>query len=339
MPSYIQLARLSILYLLFMYENVRGWTCPSFRPRGLFSSSRSVRPFTSLQSEMPSNEDASLAHAGPKSTLSRVFKVAGLVRNVAENVYQRSNETSTQPNTTTWQVPEWMWEILPPPNGRNATKTTSTSYYGKPKWMKSAAFQGLTNWAFEMCDAAGDGRINRDELYAGILLVHLNLARYIGVTACTPLNRTESDQLFALAAAQDPLGMVGDGQLVRTIGRQAFEDIVVYSCAKISSRVVVYYVLLVLWVPFVTQQIMRGGHQLAQTLMVKSAHYFVAQGEGNVVVPRLIKYLVATIEWTVQYLLSVVAVTAVIPRIYVQLQARAPQWMLPSRAKGLRRPR
>jgi hypothetical protein len=49
---------------------------------------------------------------------------------------------------------------------------------------RTAAFRRLTKWAFSKVDANSTGSVNKDELYAGVLLVHLRLARYTGSAAC-----------------------------------------------------------------------------------------------------------------------------------------------------------
>ena len=49
---------------------------------------------------------------------------------------------------------------------------------------RTKAFKKLTKWAFQVCDNNHTGSINKTELYAGFLLVHLNLAKYAGPAAC-----------------------------------------------------------------------------------------------------------------------------------------------------------
>ena len=41
-------------------------------------------------------------------------------------------------------------------------------------------FQRVIHWSFGICDKNNTGQVNKDELYAGILLVHLYLAKYAG---------------------------------------------------------------------------------------------------------------------------------------------------------------
>jgi len=55
----------------------------------------------------------------------------------------------------------------------------------KGSWLtRSRGFQHLCKWAFGVCDSNGTGSINKTELYAGFLLVHLTLAKYAGPAAC-----------------------------------------------------------------------------------------------------------------------------------------------------------
>ena len=305
---------------------------------------------SSPSASLPKSDTKTLVGA---SRISRIFQGVSLVRNVAKNVKERSgNQTNTgATNLASWEFPTWIQEVMeqnrqghdddPPylaghfwPIRQHGRRRISR-YHRKPKWMKSAAFQGLTRWAFDICDAAGDGRINEDELYAGLLLVHLNLAKYVGVTACNPLNRTEVNELFQTAAASDPLNVL-DRQ---TIGPNAFADIVVLSCAKISSRIIVYYTLLVLLVPFLTRRIIglcqQGWYGLDVSYHYLGRHGWWIRGHAtpSAALPEgLAHHIWAVAQWLVQHLLSVMVMTIIMPWIFVKLQELAPAWMVPKKA-------
>ena len=92
-----------------------------------------------------------------------------------------------------------------------------------------------------MCDDSGDGIIDEAELYAGLLLVHLNLAKYAGPAACYPPTRKVCDRLFHKADRDRSGG----------IDRTEFQYIVGVLCAQIMSRMMVYYIVLILCVPIV----------------------------------------------------------------------------------------
>ena len=49
---------------------------------------------------------------------------------------------------------------------------------------RSQTFQSLVKWAFEQVDTDNSGTIDKKELYAGLLLIHLHLASYAGPAAC-----------------------------------------------------------------------------------------------------------------------------------------------------------
>jgi hypothetical protein len=49
---------------------------------------------------------------------------------------------------------------------------------------RSRRFHRLVDWAFSVCDSRRKGAIGESELYAGLLLVHLNLAKWAGPAAC-----------------------------------------------------------------------------------------------------------------------------------------------------------
>ena len=109
----------------------------------------------------------------------------------------------------------------------------------------TAAFRRLARWAFGVCDNDKTGRINQDEMYAGILLVHVNLAKYAGAAACYPPTRAVVDELF-VGADKDHSG---------TIDEEEFLEIVKICSVDIASRIIVYYSILILLVPYIADAI------------------------------------------------------------------------------------
>ena len=106
---------------------------------------------------------------------------------------------------------------------------------------RSAAFRRLSKWAFTVCDKDGTGQISQSELYAGILLVHVNLAKYAGAAACYPPTRDVCDELF-VAADADQSGHIDESE---------FLEIVQICSVDIAGRIVVYYSILILLVPYI----------------------------------------------------------------------------------------
>lgn len=90
-----------------------------------------------------------------------------------------------------------------------------------------------------MCDRNKSGHLNKTELYAGLILVHLNLAKYAGPAACYPPTRETVDQLFD-AADRDKSGGI-DGE--------EFDRIMIILCSGITFRMATYYLILIFMAP------------------------------------------------------------------------------------------
>jgi hypothetical protein len=185
------------------------------------STDADALPSESMSGETPSTDSISL-----------IFQCITFIRLVADNVLPRAIKASQR-------------------HGKFGRRR------GGLRLVESAAFKGLSEWAFAVCNSEGDGRIQREELYSGILLVHLHLATYVGVAACRPLNRTQVDELFQMAASHDN---------AKTIGQREFEDIVMYSCAQIGSRIGVYYSMLLVLAPFLTSRLLRTARYFKNAL-------------------------------------------------------------------------
>mmetsp|Transcript_27309 Transcript_27309/g.80455 ORF Transcript_27309/g.80455 Transcript_27309/m.80455 type:complete len:219 (-) Transcript_27309:319-975(-) len=114
------------------------------------------------------------------------------------------------------------------------------------RWTKTKGFKKLTKWAFDICDENKSGQINKTELYAGLILVHLNLAKYAGPAACYPPTRETVDKLFD-AADHDNSGGIDEDE---------FNLIMVILCSGITFRIMVYYAVLIFMAPNLIQWIL-----------------------------------------------------------------------------------
>mmetsp|Transcript_36675 Transcript_36675/g.40983 ORF Transcript_36675/g.40983 Transcript_36675/m.40983 type:complete len:243 (+) Transcript_36675:128-856(+) len=125
-------------------------------------------------------------------------------------------------------------------NMKNATQ------HGSNVFTRSKPFQALVNKAFTACDLNQSGDVSRSELYSSLLYVHITLARYAGPTACFPPSREVSDQLFDAADIDKSNG----------IDKIEFESILMCCCAQILSRMMVYYSVLILFVPWLARHVL-----------------------------------------------------------------------------------
>jgi len=51
---------------------------------------------------------------------------------------------------------------------------------------------------FTSLDTDSSNCLSRDELYSGVLLLHIELAKYVGPAACKPPSRAVVDELFVM---------------------------------------------------------------------------------------------------------------------------------------------
>ena len=97
---------------------------------------------------------------------------------------------------------------------------------------RTKTFEKLAKYAFDMCNSDKEsGEIDKTELYAGILLVHLNLAKYAGAAACYPPSRATVEKLFDVVDVDNS----------KTIDEREFIHILKICSVDIASRVFVYY--------------------------------------------------------------------------------------------------
>jgi hypothetical protein len=110
---------------------------------------------------------------------------------------------------------------------------------------RTTAFKKLTKWAFSVCDSDKTGQLGKSELFAGLLLVHVNLAKYAGAAACYPPSREVVEQLFE-ASDDDNSGYIDE---------EEFTSIVVICCGQIFSRMLVYYSVFAVMAPYLAGNI------------------------------------------------------------------------------------
>lgn len=117
---------------------------------------------------------------------------------------------------------------------------------GSLNWLtRTNGFRRLTQWAFRQCDSNGSGKLNKTELYSGILLVHLQLAKYAGAAACYPPTKAVIDRLFD-SSDDDKSGYIDEDEFIK---------IMVICCAQIASRIVVYFAVLVFLAHFLAEYV------------------------------------------------------------------------------------
>jgi len=124
-------------------------------------------------------------------------------------------------------------------------KTQALLEKSKNMLTESKPFKLMVESTFKSVDRTGNGQVTKDELYAGLLLIHLKLAKFAGAAACYPPEKSVCDTLFD-AADHDKSGGIDQEEFVAIMG---------VCCAQILSRMMFYYLILLLFVPYFSANI------------------------------------------------------------------------------------
>ena len=111
---------------------------------------------------------------------------------------------------------------------------------------KSKLFQKLVKWAFNKVDQNNSGAIEPNQLYSGLLLVHLRLATFLGPAACKPATKEYVDEIFILLD-KDKNGVLDE---------EEFSNIVALFLPQIMTRVIMLMALIILLLPFLAKNIL-----------------------------------------------------------------------------------
>lgn len=161
-----------------------------------------------------------------------------------------------------------------------AGRKTFSSYSNKggklgQLFTKSKPFEKLVEKAYRICDTDGSGSVEKSELYAGLLLVHLNLAKYAGPAACYPPSRQQCNAMFEAADADNS----------GSIDQDEFLHIMTVLCAQIMGRIVVYYIVLILLVPIVAAKMVLWMGILEGSYLELAAHQATSLALFFVIIP------------------------------------------------------
>ncbi len=145
---------------------------------------------------------------------------------------------------------------------------------------KTKTFGLLVDHCFEMIDDSRDGVIDEAELYAGLLLMHIKLAKHAGPAACYPPERASVDRMFR-AADPDQSG---------TLDREEFHWVMGIMCAAILGRMFVFYVVMILTVPILASWVIIGFKIPEDTYLEQTVRTATAM---------LVFYLIIPLLWNI----------------------------------------
>jgi EF-hand domain pair len=111
---------------------------------------------------------------------------------------------------------------------------------------RTQMFQDMLEWAFVQVDADNSGQVDPQELYSGLLLIHLKLGSYAGPAACKPISRAQTQAMFA------KVDVDGNG----TLSREEFDAVMMVLFGNALLRVAFQYSCTIVLVPLLAQQLL-----------------------------------------------------------------------------------
>lgn len=128
-------------------------------------------------------------------------------------------------------------------------------------------FQSMLENAFHMVDADGSGEVDEQELYSGLLLIHLKLGTSLGPAACKPISREQCKTMFEKV----------DVDHSGTLDRSEFDAVMMVLFGNALLRVAFQYSCTIILVPLLAQQILTAVQMSISTIY----HYVSTLIEDN----------------------------------------------------------
>ena len=99
-------------------------------------------------------------------------------------------------------------------------------------------FSSVCDTVFDTIDTDQSKAVDRNELYQGLLLIHLKLGTYAGPAACRPLSRDRCNEVF------DALDADRSGYLDKT----EFREVMMILFGNVFLRVIVQWYMTIIFV-------------------------------------------------------------------------------------------
>lgn len=126
---------------------------------------------------------------------------------------------------------------------RSQKRKKDASQGGTSFFTRSARFQKMVDNVFMSIDTDNSGEVDKKELYAGLILIHLQLAAYVGPAACRPATKEYVEEIF------DHLDVDESGEL----NREEFGTVMALLVSQITTRVFMYLVFPLAIIPLAAE--------------------------------------------------------------------------------------
>jgi len=124
--------------------------------------------------------------------------------------------------------------------------------------VRSVRFQKLVQYVFNSVDGDGSEKICKEELYCGLIMIHLKLAAYVGPAACRVATREYVYEIFHVLD-RDQSGY---------LDRQEFGIVMAIFGSQILTRVVVQLGMTLLIVPIAAQYVLDIWNDLVKLFKI-----------------------------------------------------------------------
>ncbi|GMH98538.1 hypothetical protein TrST_g7047 [Triparma strigata] len=115
-----------------------------------------------------------------------------------------------------------------------------SNFITRSKWVRKRMER-----VFDSLDVSGDGRLDSTELYSGVLLIQLELAKYFGPAACKPPSRQQVDEMF----------WTFDSDSSGDLDKNEFCNLLQILLSNIAGRVLFQFAMTIALVPFLAPKI------------------------------------------------------------------------------------
>eukprot|EP00555_Chaetoceros_dichaeta_P006196 CAMPEP_0198252544 /NCGR_PEP_ID=MMETSP1447-20131203/3038_1 /TAXON_ID=420782 /ORGANISM="Chaetoceros dichaeta, Strain CCMP1751" /LENGTH=287 /DNA_ID=CAMNT_0043937841 /DNA_START=100 /DNA_END=963 /DNA_ORIENTATION=+ len=126
-----------------------------------------------------------------------------------------------------------------------------------PYLTKTKYFNDLVKRSFDNMDPKKTGFVDKKDLYSGLLLIHLNLAKFAGIAACKPANCEYVYSVF------DDL----DGDCLGALDRCQYQNAMAILSSQILQRAAIQWSIMILFVVPVMLQYLRMGLMYVMTIL------------------------------------------------------------------------
>jgi Ca2+-binding EF-hand superfamily protein len=160
--------------------------------------------------------------------------------------------------------------------GANTTSTTAISRSKTRKtdrsWLswicRTRYFSNLCDTVFDAIDSDRSNAVDKNELYQGLLLIHLKLGTYAGPAACKPLSRERCNDVF----------MKMDDDKSGFLDKAEFREVMMVLFGNVFLRVIVQWYMTIIFVPLLANYIVTQSgvvFELMTEFVLNSEEYSV----------------------------------------------------------------